>query len=304
MIAHQHPPAPTDHRGRLGLALGLTSVVLIAEVIGAAVTGSLALLADAGHMLTDTTGLIIALIAAMLARRPFTDRRTWGYRRAEVLAATLQAAILFAVGAFILIESIQRLLAPPEVRSNLMILFGIVGLAANVGSLLILRSQRSSNLNMRAAFLEVLNDALGSVAVIVAAVVISVTGFQRADPIASIIIAAMILPRTVILLRETAEVLLESVPRGLDLTALRQHLLALEHVVAVHDLHVTQVATGLPVLTAHVVVEDLCFHNGHAPAMLDELQRCAAAHFDISIEHSTFQLEPASHGAHEPAAHD
>ncbi len=303
MTPHHSHDTPTDHRGRLGLALALTSVVMIAEVVGAIITGSLALLADAGHMLTDTAGLIIALIAAMLARRPFTDRRTWGYRRAEVLAATVQAAILLAVGAFILIESIQRLLAPPEVHSGLMIVFGIIGLAANVGSLLILRSQRGSNLNTRAAFLEVLNDALGSVAVIVAAAAITLTGFQRADSIASMIIAAMILPRTVILLRDTAEVLLESVPRGLDLAELRRHLLALEHVVAVHDLHATQVATGLPVLTAHIVVDDSCFQDGHAPAMLDQLQRCAADHFEISIEHSTFQLEPASHGAHEHAAH-
>ncbi len=300
---HSHD-GPVDSRGRLGMALALTSVVLVAEVIGAIITGSLALLADAGHMLTDTAGLIIALIAAMLARRPFTDRRTWGYRRAEVLAATLQAAILLAVGTFILIEAIQRLLAPPEVQSGLMIIFGIVGLAANVGSLLILRSHRGNNLNTRAAFLEVLNDALGSVAVIVAALVITLTGFQRADPIASMLIAAMILPRTIILLRDTTEVLLESVPRGLDLAALREHLLALDHVRAVHDLHATQVTTGLPVLTAHVVVDDSCFHDGHAPHMLDELQRCAAGHFDISVEHSTFQLEPASHQSHEHTTHN
>jgi cobalt-zinc-cadmium efflux system protein len=304
MSAHQHShDTPVDHRARLGAALALTSVVLIAEVVGAVVTGSLALLADAGHMLTDTAGLVIALIAAMLARRPFTDRRTWGYRRAEVLAATLQAAILLAVGAFILVEGIRRLVSPPEVHSGPMIIFGAIGLVANIGSLLILSSGRGDNLNVRAAFLEVLNDALGSLAVIVAALVIALTAFQRADAIASILIAVMIMPRTVMLLRDTTEVLLESVPRGLDLTVLREHLLDLDHVLAVHDLHATQVTTGLPVLTAHVVVDDSCFRDGHAPQMLDELQRCVAGHFDISVEHSTFQLEPAGHGAHEHVTH-
>jgi cobalt-zinc-cadmium efflux system protein len=156
---------------------------------------------------------------------------------------------------------------------------------------------------MRAAFLEVLNDALGSLAVIVAAIVIATTGYERADAIVSILIALMILPRTVLLLRETTSVLLESTPRGLDLGDVRRHLLEVEHVQAVHDLHASQVATGLPVLTAHVVVDDSCFQDGHAPQMLDQLQACVAEHFPVSIEHSTFQLEPVGHRTHEHGAH-
>jgi len=302
--AHSHTHADGgDHRGRLSVALGLTSVVLVVEIIGAIISGSLALLADAAHMFTDAAGLVIALIAAQLARRSPTDRRTWGFLRAEVLAATVQAAILLAVGTFILIEGIQRLFAPPEVASGIMLVFGVVGLVANIVALLVLAGGRGANFNMRAAFLEVLNDALGSVAVIVAAIVIATTGFERADAIVSIFIAVLILPRTFKLLRETTSVLLESTPRGLDLAEVREHMLELDHVQAVHDLHASQVATGLPVLTAHVVVDDSCFQDGHVPQMLDQLQACVAEHFPVSIEHSTFQLEPAGHQKHEHGAH-
>ena len=300
---HAHAHGLPDNRGRLAIALSLTSVVLVVEVIGAAVTGSLALFADAGHMLTDAAGLVIALIAAMLARRPPTDKRTWGYQRAEVLAATLQAAILLAVGAFVLVEGIQRLFAPPEVASGLMLVFGVIGLVANIVALLVLAGGRRHSMNMRAAFLEVLNDALGSVAVIVAAVVIATTGYLQADAIVSILIALLIVPRTVLLLRDTVSVLLESTPRGLDLGQVREHLLGQEHVLGVHDLHATQVASGLPVLTAHVVLDESCFHDGHAPEMLVKLQACVAGHFPISIEHSTFQFETADHRSSEHAAH-
>lgn len=300
---HAHVAAGGDHRGRLGIALGITVTILVVEVIGAVISGSLALLADAGHMLTDAAGLLIALIAAALVRRPATDKRTWGYQRAEVLAATLQAAILLAVGVFILVEGIRRLFDPPEVLPGVMVVFGLVGLIGNLVSLLVLAGGRRSNFNMRAAFLEVVNDALGSVAVIIAAVVITTTGYQRADALVSILIALLILPRTVKLLHETADVLLESTPRGLDLADVRAHLLELDHVRAVHDLHASQVASGLPVLTAHIVVDDSCFNDGHLPQMLDRLQACVAEHFPVSVEHSTFQLEPATHQTHEHGAH-
>lgn len=300
-MGHDHG-APQG-RGRIAVALAITASVMIAELIGAAITGSLALLVDAAHMLTDAGGLAIAFTAASLVGRPPTDKRTWGFRRAEVLGATAQAAILFAVGIFVLVEAVQRLFHPPEIQGDLLVVFGIIGLAGNVASLIVLFSGRRSNLNLRAAFLEVLNDALGSVAVIAAAIVIALTGFQLADAIAAIVIGALILPRAFLLLRETTGVLLESTPKGLDLEDVRKHLLELEHVESVHDLHVTQIATGLPVLTAHVVVDDSCFYDGHAPKMLDELQACVAEHFPIQIEHSTFQLELAEHGDHEHASH-
>ena len=303
-MAHDHQHPATSSRTRLAIALGITSVVLVAEVIGAIVTGSLALLVDAAHMLTDAGGLTIALIAATLAGRPATSKRTWGFARSEVLGATAQAAVLLAVGIFVVVEAVQRLFDPPEIESGLLLVFGVIGLLGNVASIVILASQRGNNLNMRAAFLEVVNDALGSVAVIVAAIVITLTGFQFADAIAAILIGALIVPRAVLLLRDSTSVLLESTPKGVDLDSVRGHLLELEHVIGVHDLHVSQIATGLPVLTAHIVVEESCFYDGHNALMLDSLQHCVAEHFDVQIEHSTFQLEPAGHGAHEHPTHD
>ncbi|MGX5682382.1 cation diffusion facilitator family transporter [Schumannella luteola] len=300
---HDHGAASTG-RGRIAIALAITASVFVAEIVGAVITGSLALLVDAAHMLTDAGGLVIALTAATLARRPATERRTWGWQRAEVLGATAQAAVLLAVGVFVVIEAVRRLWEPPEIAAPELIVFGVIGLVANVASIAVLASDRASSFNLRAAFLEVLNDALGSVAVIVAAVVIWLTGFQAADAIAAVLIGVLIVPRAIILLRDTANVLLEATPQGLDLAAVRTHLLDVPHVQSVHDLHATQIATGLPVLTAHVVVDDECFYDGHAPRMLDQLQACVAQHFEVQIEHSTFQLERAAHVEHEHPTHD
>jgi len=290
-----------DHRRRLRTVLAITVTVLIAEVVGAVVSGSLALLADAGHMLSDVAGLTLAWVASVLAKRPATMARTWGYRRAEVLAAVGQASVLLAVGGFVIIEAIRRLVAPPEVASGAMVAFGVIGLLGNAIGIAVLVGVRSENLNMRAAFLEVVNDALGSLAVLIAAVLIALNGWLRADALASLLIGALIIPRTLKILRESIDVLLESTPRGLELSEVREHLLQVARVQAVHDLHASQVATGLPVLTAHVVVPDSCFHDGHLPALLDELQGCLAGHFDV--DHSTFQFEASGHAGHEPSAH-
>ena len=302
MSGHNHGARPlADHRGRLKTVLLVTATVLIIEVIGASVSGSLALLADAGHMLTDVAGLTLAWIASVLAQRPVTMARTGGDRRAEVLAAAGQAAVLLAVGGFVLVEGVRRLFEPTVVASGAMLIFGVVGLVGNMIGIAVLAGARTENLNMRAAFLEVVNDALGSLAVLVAAAVIAITGWSRADAVASLVIGALIIPRTLKLLRESVDVLLESTPKGLELSQVRKHLLEVDHVQAVHDLHASQVASGLPVLTAHVVVDDSCFHDGHLPAMLDQLQRCLAGHFDV--EHCTIQFEAGSHAAHEPSAH-
>ncbi|MEP7090427.1 MAG: cation diffusion facilitator family transporter, partial [Nocardioidaceae bacterium] len=245
-MGHDHGgTGSADHRGRLVAVLAVTVVVLAVEVVGALVSGSLALLADAGHMLTDVAGLTLAVVASALARRPATDARTWGYRRAEVLAAAAQAAVLLAVGGFVLVEGAQRLFHPPAVTSAAMVAFGVAGLVGNAVGLLLLAGGRHANLNMRAAFLEVANDALGSLAVIVAAVVIATTGWLRADAIASLLIGVLIVPRTLRLLRESVDVLLESTPKGLALSDVRARILALPHVHDVHDLHASQVATGL-----------------------------------------------------------
>jgi cobalt-zinc-cadmium efflux system protein len=291
---------PADRR-RLTAVLAITVAVLAAQVTGALISHSLALLADAGHLLTDAAGLALALFASVLATRPATSERTWGYLRAEVLAAAAQATVLLAVGGFVLVEAVRRLIEPPDVTSSAMIWFGVVALLGNAVGLAVLAGRRSGNLNLRAAFLEVVNDALGASAVVLAGIGLALTGWSRLDAVASLLIGCLIVPRTLRLLRESLTVLMESTPAGLDLEHVREHVLRVEHVRGVHDVHATLVATGLPVLTAHVVVDDSCFHDGHVPQLLDALQQCLAGHFDVA--HSTFQIEPVSHAEHEHARH-
>ena len=296
MSGHDHAGRAQGQRRALATVLAISTGVLVVEVVGAVVSGSLALLADAGHALTDVAGLALALTAAVLAARPATPARTWGYRRAEVLAAAAQAAVLLAVGAFVLVEGVRRLVEPPVVTPGAMLVFGALGLLGNGVSILLL-ARVETGLNVRAALLEVVNDALGSVAVLVAGAVVWTTGWARADAVASLLIGALILPRTWRLLRETVDVLMEATPKGIDLADVRRHILAVPHVRGVHDLHATSVASDLPVLTAHVVVDDGCFVDGNLPRLLDHLQGCLAGHFDV--EHSTFQFEPAGHAEHE-----
>lgn len=292
---HSHDTGEATPRNRLLIAFSITLSVFVIEVVGSVITGSLALLVDAAHMLTDVIGLAMAVTAANLMNRAPSDRHTWGLRRAEVLAALAQAALLLGVGIFALVEGVRRLFEPPEIASGSLLLFGIIGLVANVASLLVLLSGRRKNLNMRAAFLEVTNDALGSVAVIISALLIAAFGWYRADAIAGILIALLIIPRTLILLRTSASVLLESTPPGLNLSEVRRHILELPGVVAVHDLHASQVSTDLPTLTAHVVVDEAALLEGGTGELLRSLQECVAEHFPIGIEHSTFQIEPQSH---------
>ncbi len=301
MSEHGHSHALAGPSRPLALVLAISTTILVAEVVGAFLSGSLALLADAGHLLTDVAGLSLALVAAVLAARPATPERTWGYRRAEVLAAAAQASVLLAVGAFILVEAVRRLFDPPEIAPGIMLAFGLVGLVGNALSITVLSRTAHGNLNIRAALLEVVNDALGAVAVLTAALVVATTGWLRADAVASLLIGLLILPRTWKLLRETVDVLLEGTPKSLDLSAVREHVLGVPHVHAIHDLHASRVSSDLPVLTAHVVVDDSCFHDGHLPQLLDELQACLAGHFDVT--HSTFQFEPASHSEHEDETH-
>ncbi|MFE6967915.1 cation diffusion facilitator family transporter [Isoptericola sp. NPDC057653] len=300
---HDHAHAAADHRGRLAVAFGITALILVAQAVGALLTGSLALLVDTAHMLTDAGGLALALFAAHLSLRPPSSQRTWGYRRAEVLAALAQATVLLVVGVYVLVEAVLRLAHPPEIPSGQLVVFGVIGLVGNLASMGVLAGRRDANLNLRAAFLEVVNDALGSVGVIVAAVVIATTGWQRADSVAALLIGALILPRAVRLARAAGSVLLESAPPGLDLEQVRAHLLRVEHVRDVHDVHASLIATGLPILSAHVVVDSGCFTDGHAGRILDELQECVATHFDVAVEHSTFQVEPDTHPGHEHPTH-
>lgn len=306
---HNHgPPAgeaaglPGDYRRKLWIAFGITATIVVAQAVGSIVTGSLALLTDTAHAIADASGLLVALIAATLMLRPPTSKRTWGFRRIEVMAALGQATLLIVVGTYAAVEGIRRLFAPPEVPATELLVFGIVGLLANIVAILVLVPSRGANFNMRAAFLEVLNDALGSVGVIVAAIVIATTGFQQADALAGLFIAALIVPRAFKLMRETSSVLMEFTPKGLDLDRVREHILELEHVKDLHDVHASTVATGLPTLTAHIVVEDECFTDGHAAEVLLDVKECVAEHFDVSVPHSTFQIETEYISNHESEA--
>jgi cobalt-zinc-cadmium efflux system protein len=297
-MAHDHAhSAAAAHRSRLAAVFAVTVVVLVVELVGAALSGSLALLADAGHVLADGAGIGLALLAIRFAARPASPRRTFGYYRLEILAAVVNAVLLFGVAGFVLVEAWRRLTEPPEVASGLMLAVAAAGLAANAVSMWLLRDGQQHSLNLRGAYLEVWGDLLGSVAVLAAAAVIALTGFLAADPIASALIGVLILPRTWRLLREAVDVLLEAAPKGVDLAEVRQHLVETPGVTGVHDLHAWTITSGLPVLSVHVVLE----RGADAGKVLDGLGDCLAGHFDI--EHSTFQLEQPEHRGHEGATH-
>ncbi|MGH3324480.1 MAG: cation diffusion facilitator family transporter [Streptomyces sp.] len=300
---HGGPPpaagstAAAAYRNRLRVALGITLGVLVTEVVGGLLADSLALLADAGHMATDALGLGMALLAIHFANRPASERRTFGFARAEILAALANCLLLLGMGGFILYEAVDRLLDPAGTDGGLTVIFGAIGLVANLVSLsLLLRGQKES-LNVRGAFLEVLADALGSLAVLVSAAVVLTTGWLPADPIASLVIGVMIVPRTLRLAREALDVLLESAPKDVDLAEVREHILAVDGVSGLHDLHVWTITSGMPVLSAHVVVSQEALDSVGQERVLHELQGCLGDHFDV--EHCTFQLEPRGHAAHE-----
>lgn len=301
-MAHDHSHSSAN-RSRLIIVIGIVSVVLIAEFVGGILSGSLSLLADAGHMLSDLTGLVVALIAAIVAARPATRRQTYGYRRAEVFGALVNGLILLAVAVSVAIGGVNRLLAASEaeVQSTLMLVVATIGLVANIAAFLVLRGGDTRSLNMRGAMLEVLGDMLGSLAVIVAALVIAFTGFTQADAIASLLIAALIVPRALSLLRDVVRVLSQAVPPQMSVDEIRAHILATKGVVDVHDVHVWAITTGAHVFSAHVVVEPDALTGERAGCLLDELGDCLSTHFDV--EHSTFQLEPTEHAAHEHPSH-
>lgn len=289
------------YRRRLALTLGLTLVVLVVEVVGGLVAGSVALLADAGHMLSDGVGIALSLLATTYAQRPPSIRRTFGWQRAEILAALANGLLLVVVAGYVLVTGVRRLFDPGEVEAGLMLAVAATGLLANALALSLLHRGARESLNVRGAYLEVLSDLLGSAGVVVAAVVVGLTGWARADAVAAIAVGAMIVPRAVSLLREAADVLLEATPRGVDLDDVRAHILELPGVLDVHDLHAWTITSGLPVLSAHVVVEETSVACGSG-GLLDQLGSCLGGHFDVA--HCTFQVEPAGHRGHEAAHHD
>ena len=294
---HGHAAGRAVDRTRLRAALAVTVTVLVLELVGAWWSGSLALLADAGHMATDAGAVLLALSASYMANRPGSARRTFGWHRAEILAALTNALLLLALCVYLLVEGVRRLVAPPDVEAGPMVVFAVIGLVANAISLSLLSSRRESSLNMRGAYLEVLGDLVGSVLVVAAGAVMWATGFLRADGIATVLIALVIVPRAFLLAKEAVEVLLETSPAHIDPDQIRDHLLGMDGVVDVHDLHVWTITSGLPSLSVHVTVEDDTLETVGVGAMLDRFCECVSAHFEV--DHATFQVEPASHRQHE-----
>lgn len=295
---HSHNHAPQSLSALVGV-LTLTSVVFLAELIAGIVSGSLALLADAAHMLSDSAGLVVALAAMLVGRRAASSRATFGYRRTEVLAAALNAGAVSAISVWIVVEAVQRIGRAEPIDTGVMLLVAVIGLIVNAVSALVLMRRQHDNLNMRGAYLHVLADMFGSVAVIVAGIVIRFTGFQVADTIASVIIAALILPRSVQLLMEALRVLLEQVPAGVDLDAVHAALVAVPGVEEVHDLHVWSVDGTDLLASAHIVVSE-------TPAELagcSLLDAATAALTDHGIKHSTIQVESSAHAEHEEINH-
>jgi cobalt-zinc-cadmium efflux system protein len=294
---HGHAAGRAVDRSRLKVVLAVTLSVVVVELVGAWVSGSLALLADAGHMASDAVAVGIALSASYVATLPPSSRRTFGLHRAEILAALVNAVVLLGVCGYLAVEGVRRIIDPAPVETGPMLAFATVGLVANAVSLSLLVRRKDESLNMRGAYLEVLGDLLGSALVVVAAVVIMATGFLRADPLVSLAIAALILPRSYGLLRDAVAVLLETTPAHLDLDDVRDHLRGVPGVVDVHDLHAWTITSGMPVLSAHVTVTDACLEQRGVGSLLDEFSACVASHFDV--EHVTFQIEPESHRDHE-----
>lgn len=298
---HDHGTAAGAHRGRLAIVFAIVLAVLVVELVGGLVTGSLALLADAAHMASDAAGVGLTLLAVRFAARPPTSRRTFGYQRLEILAAIVNAVVLLGAAGLVAVEAVRRLMDPAPIETGLVLVFAVVGLVANAASLLVLRGADRSALAIRGAVLEVMADAFGSVAVIAGALVIRATGWLQTDAVVSLLIAVLIVPRTIRLLREAADVLLEAAPAGVDMTHVRDHILSCGGVVDVHDLHAWTITSGVPVLSAHVIVDDQVLADTGVGPVLDRLQACLSGHFDV--EHSTFQIEPHGHRDHEDATH-
>ena len=298
---HSHGVAADANVRYLAIALGLIAGFMLVEVVVAVLSGSLVLFADAGHMLTDAAAIGASLWAIRLAARPATDVWTFGLKRAEILSAAGNGITLLVVAAVITVEAITRLVHPPAVAGGAVLTVALIGVVVNLAATWVLAKANRSSLNVEGAFQHILTDLYAFIGTAVAGVIILVTGYTRADAIASLLVAALMVRAAWGLLRESGKVLLEAAPEHVALEKVRDHMLELPEVSAVHDLHAWTVTSDHPALSAHVVIDEICFLNGLAPQVLDRLQQCLAGHFDVA--HSTFQLEPASHGDHEEGAH-
>jgi cobalt-zinc-cadmium efflux system protein len=298
MTSHAHgESAAAAGSRRLLVILALVIGFGLVELVAGLLTGSLALLADAGHMATDAGGIALALLAIWIARRPATPERTFGYYRVEIFAAVVNAVVLLVLAIVVVLEAVSRFDEPPVVLGAPMLAVATAGLVVNIAAMRLLHAGAHDSLNLRGAYLEVMADLLGSIATVVAAVVILATGWTPIDTIASVAIAALIAPRTWTLLREATDILLQATPRGIDLAEVRRHLLGADGVVDIHDLHAWTLTSGKHVVSAHVVIEPA----SDPAAVLDELCSCLSDDFDF--EHSTIQLESTDRQRLEQGSH-
>ena len=284
---HNHALPASGNERSLWMALGLTTCFMIAEVIGGLLTGSLALISDAAHMFTDTAALAIALAAMRVARRPADAQRTYGYHRFEILAAAFNALLLFGVAMYILVEAYGRLRNPAQIQTGAMLGIAVLGLVVNLISMRLLAGGKDSSLNVKGAYLEVWSDMLGSLGVIGGALLIHYTGWAWVDPVIAVAIGLWVLPRTWTLLRESLNILLEGVPKGVDLKEVTEALTAVPGVASIHDLHVWSLTSGKASLTAHVVYTP----GIRSEDLLEPLKEVLAERF--SVFHTTLQLEPS-----------
>ena len=296
-----HSTAGGKHRKKLVLVLCITFTVFAVQVVGALISGSLALLADAGHMLTDATGVLIALIATFIAALPATSKRTYGLMRVEVLSAMINGIVLSVICIVIVSTAIQRIGTEVEIETGPMLIAAIAGAIANLISLLILQSGQKESINVRGAYLEDLADLIRSGALILAGFVILFTGWNWVDQVAAFAIALLIAPRAYSLLRDVVRILLESTPKDVDLDQTREHMLSVPGVEKVHDLHAWTITSGVNAMSAHVVIDQEALDWDHYDRILDELHACLGEHFDTN--HCTIQLEPAHHANHENDVH-
>ncbi len=292
---HSHAPATVSPK-RLIAVTALTLTIFFAELIGGLVSGSLALLADAGHMLTDAAGLLMALAAIFIGRKQASNAATYGYRRAEVFAALLNAISVLAIGVFIVFEAFRRFGSHTDINTTQMLIIAIIGLIANLIGMWVLADSAKSSVNIRGAYLHILTDAAGSVAVIVSALVISSTGWVAIDAVVSLLIAGLIVPRSIKLAATCVSILMERTPQGVNVQAIEADLLAIDDIDAVHDLHVWSVSGTETLLTAHIVLaEDTPYPDCD---VLDQAQTVLRDKHNIG--HSTLQIEPQGHSQHEP----
>jgi cobalt-zinc-cadmium efflux system protein len=299
---HSHGVDPDADVRYLSIALALIAGFMVIEILVALLSGSLVLLADAGHMLTDAGAIGGSIWALHLARRPASAVWSFGLKRAEILAAAVNGVTLLVVGVLVLFEAVRRLLHPLPVAGVPLVVVAVVGVAVNVVATWVLSKANRRSLNVEGAFQHVVTDAYGFLGTAAAGIVVLTTGFRRADSIASLLVVVLVLRAAWNLLSASGRVLLEGTPEAVDLDVVRKHIHELPEVLAVHDLHAWTLTSDLPALSAHVVVTDQCLNDGSVARVLDHLQHCLADHFDV--EHSTFQLEAASHTDHEPGTHD